>query len=100
VSDTEDVVRYALSPTGWVELGSVYIKPLAQVPPDAVEVWEAAYEVCSQYGVPVGAHAHRIEPDRTLTGSTPERRELWETHPPPWRTFGSWYTEDPHQPER
>ena len=54
-----------LTPSGWVSGGSVLTaaqRDRAVPPPDRLETWEASYEVCSQYDVPVGVIADRIWP--------------------------------------
>ncbi len=96
MSDTEDRVLWHRTPSGWVSGGSVLTADLrdqAVAPPDRLETWEARYEVCSQYGVPVGVVADRVWPP-ARDGRPPSAAE-WEAEPPPWRSFGGWVVERP-----
>ncbi len=91
MSDTEDRVLWHLTNSGWVRgpsvvaVGSRYDDQ--SVPAGRLETWTVDYEVCSQYGVPVGTYAVRIWP--AADAAPPPSAAAWEAAPPPWRSFAT-----------
>lgn len=96
MSDTEDRIEWHFTDAGWIQGASVSGGGPADpstVPAGRLETWEATYEVCSQYGAPVGVYAVRIWPAKGTV--PPPDAAAWELLPPPWRSFGGWCVERP-----
>jgi hypothetical protein len=96
MSEVSEKIEWHLTRFGWVQ-GSTeeylsIVKPTHKTPPEyRLLSYEVLYSTNEMYGTPVGALATLlwIKPELTLE----ERSLLFKQFPPPWRSFGSHYSE-------